>query len=198
MITSNKISILIIEDDPIISHDISIILKKNDYLINGIAHSAMKAINHLATNKPDFIILDIHLGKGDTGIDVAKVIHEKYKLPYIFLTSFSDKDTLQAAQEHGPYGYLVKPFQEATLLATISITLSNHQNSVKGLNFEKIDVKLTNQEQRLCTELYKGLSYQEISEALNVSINTVRYHVKNLYLKFDVNARAELVARLLE
>ncbi|RME98780.1 MAG: LuxR family transcriptional regulator [Bacteroidetes bacterium] len=59
-------------------------------------------------------------------------------------------------------------------------------------------MRLTAQEQRLCEQLTTGKSYQEIADALFISINTVRYHVKNLYLKLEVNSRAALVGRLLK
>ena len=198
MNTTNLPSVLIVEDDPIISHDISIILKNKGYTIAGIAHNAVRAIDQLSSKQIDLAILDIHLGKGDTGIDVAKIIHEKYKLPYIFLTSFSDEATLEAAQEQGPYGYLVKPFQEATLLSTVSLALSNHKKSKTALHLNHDHIQLTEQEKILCSSLYKGLSYQQIADHMQVSINTVRYHIKNIYLKYDVNTRAALIAKLIK
>jgi DNA-binding NarL/FixJ family response regulator len=143
------------------------------------------------------VLLDINLGGGQSGIDVARMIHETYQLPYVFLTAFSDEHTLAAAQEQAPYGYLVKPFQPATLLSTISVALSNFRRLRKGLDFDRLAVKLTPQEQRLCEQLITGQSYQEVADTLFISINTVRYHVKNLYLKLEVNSRAELVGRLL-
>lgn len=198
MSQSSKKAILIVEDDPIIAHDLQLTLVKSGYSMAARnCHNASKAIDALAKYDVDLAILDIHLGKGDTGIDVGKVIHNKYDIPYIFLTSFSDEATLAAAQEQGPYGYLVKPFQEATLLTTISLALSNHKKSQKGLDFSTVKQPLTEQEKTLCKGLFEGLSYKEIAEKMFISINTVRYHVKNLYLKFDVNSRAELIASLL-
>ena len=119
--------ILIVEDDPIIAHDLSILLQKRGFQVISVAHKADKAIDQLSKGNIDLAILDIHLGPGDSGIDVARIIKTKFKIPYIFLTSFSDTETLQAAQEQGPYGYLVKPFQEQTLYTTISIALSNFE-----------------------------------------------------------------------
>ena len=133
-----SVRILIVEDDPIISHDIELILSNAGYLVEATAFNAVQAINHLASKDIDFALLDIHLGKGDSGIDVAEIIHTKYQIPYVFLTSFSDKTTLAAAMEQGPYGYLVKPFQEATLLSTISLALYNHSKQSKSseLNYK--------------------------------------------------------------
>lgn len=190
--------ILIVEDDPIIALELSTLLSQAGYRVVDTAHTATKAIDRLARGNVDFAILDIHLGSGQTGIDVARVIHEKYAIPYIFLTSFSDAHTLEAAKEQAPYGYLVKPFQEPTLLSTISIALSNFKRLKKGINFSKLPVALTQQEQRLCELMSQGKSYQQIADVLFISINTVRYHVKNLYAKLEVSSRAELVALLIK
>ncbi|MFT4565810.1 MAG: DNA-binding NarL/FixJ family response regulator, partial [Saprospiraceae bacterium] len=182
MTTQKQTNILIVEDDAIIAHDISLLLKKSGYKIAGVCHNATKALDKLS--------------KG--GIDIAKKIHTTYKIPNIFLTSFSDEFTLNAAREQEPYGYLVKPFQEATLFSTISIALSNHRMQSQNVNFENLGIELTEKERSLCDQLYKGLSYQEIADTLSISINTIRYHLKTLYLKFDVNSRAELVGRILK
>jgi len=196
MSEKSNISVLIVEDDAIIAHDISLLLKRSGYKVAGVCHNATKALDKLSKGGIDFAMLDIHLGSGATGIDIAETIHTVYKIPYIFLTSFSDELTLNAAREQGPYGYLVKPFQEATLLSTISIALSNHKMQDKKLTFDNLD--LSAKERSLCEQLYTGKSYQEIADTLHISINTVRYHLKNLYLKFDVNSRAELIGRLLQ
>lgn len=187
--------ILIVEDDPIIAYDISIILQKNGYDISSICHNATKAIDFLSKTSCDAAILDIHLGTGQSGIDLARIIHNKYQFPYIFLTSFSDEKTLQAAQEQGPYGYLVKPFQEATLLTTLSLAINNHR-VLKGSSQVSFPNSLTDKEKDLCEALIEGLSYQAIAEQMHVSINTIRYHVKNIYSKCDVKSRAELIAFL--
>lgn len=196
MVGMTKSKILIVEDDPIISFDISIILEKSDYLVSKVCHNATKAIDHLATHQCDAAILDIHLGGGQSGIDVAKIIHEKYHIPYIFLTSFSDANTLQAAQEQGPYGYLVKPFQEATLLTTLSLAINNHIR-INGKSKPSFPSSFTDKEKDLCLALLAGQSYQSIADQMHLSINTIRYHVKNVYMKCDVNSRAELVAYLI-
>lgn len=192
-----SISILIVEDDPIIALEISQVYKRAGYRVASVAHTAVKAIDRLAQGDIDFAILDVHLGRGQSGIDVATVIRQKYDIPYIFLTAFSDPHTLAAAQEQAPFGYLVKPFQPPTLLSTTAIALSNFQRLQKGMDFSRLPVALTAKEQQLCELLVKGQSYQQIADAMFVSINTVRYHVKNLYLKLEVNSRAELVSQLI-
>lgn len=196
---SSELRILIVEDDPIIATDIKLLLRKEGLQVVGHAKNAIRAYDLLISTSPNFIILDIHLGTGPTGIDVAEVIQNKYNLPYIFLTSFSDTDTLSAAQEQGPYGYLVKPFQEKTLLTTIAIAWSNYQRlaTKNELNFDKLEANLTTQEKAICQLLFSGDSYKQICETLTISINTLKFHVKNIYSKLGVTGRAELTHKLL-
>ncbi len=196
----NTVKVLVVEDDPIIAKDISSLLKSEGYTIVGVAHDGSMALDFLKNRTPDFIILDIYLGTGMSGIDIAEVVHEKYNIPFIFLTSFSDEETLEAAQLHSPYGYLVKPFQDRTLLTTISLALSNFQRQQKGkgLDQARIPDRITKQELKLIEELVKGQSNKQISENLFISINTVKYHLKNIYQKFEVTSKAELLSKLLQ
>lgn len=172
-------------------------MREAGYYIAGPAYTAARAVDILASGIVNFAILDINLGGGQSGIEIADLIQRKYEIPYIFLTAFSDTHTLAAAQAHSPFGYLVKPFQPATLLSTTAIAISNFHRLQKGINFDRLSVELTTQEKRMCELLVTGQSYQQIADVLFVSINTVRYHIKNLYLKFSVNSRAELVSKLI-
>lgn len=192
----SDLRILIVEDDPIISIDIKSLLKSEGFLVVGVAKDGLRAYDLLSSLSPNFAILDIHLGTGPSGIDVAEVIHDKYHIPYIFLTSFSDSDTLAAAQEQGPYGYLVKPFQDSTLITTISIAWSNWQRLQKKapIDLHKIGVEFTQQEGKICELLIKGFSYKQLCEELFISMNTLKYHIKNIYIKADVKGRSELTA----
>ena len=196
--TLEELKILIVEDDPIISLDIKSILQYENITVVGIAKTATRALDLLHNFKPNFVILDIHLGTGGSGIDVAEVIHKKYNIPYIFLTSYSDTDTLLMAQEQSPYGYLVKPYQDKTLITTITTAWHNYNKiiSSKTINIVSIAPQLTEQEVNICEELIRGLSYQQICESLFISINTLKYHVKNIYTKMDVKGRSELTALL--
>ncbi len=192
------LKILIVEDDPIIATDIKSLLKHEGFGVVGVAKNALRALDLLHSAKPNFAILDVHLGKGQSGIDIAEIIHDKYHIPYIFLTSFSDNETLAAAQEQSPYGYLVKPFQDRTLITTIATAWLNYKKTLKSdePDFTAHNVALTEQEQVICTHLYRGESYKQICAARYISMNTLKYHVKNIYSKFKVAGRAELTALL--
>ena len=190
--------ILIVEDDGIIAEDLNSLLVEKGFTVIGVAHNGLDAIDKLHNRAPNFAILDVNLGPGMSGLDVAKTIHDKFDIPYIFLTSFDDDYTLEQAQNYGPYGYIVKPYQERTLLTTIKTAISNfnHTKSITNLDRSKLEMisnqKITNQEFKIIEKLLNGLTYKQIAETLYISINTVKFHAKNIYIKLDIKGRAEL------
>ncbi len=194
--------VLIVEDDAIIAEDINGLLKSEGFTIVGVAHKGADAIDMLKNREPNFALLDIHLQGSLSGIDVAEVIHNNYNFPYIFLSSYDDEKTLGEAQQHSPYGYLVKPFQDRTLLTSIKVAISNfnNYNRTKELSKEHIEqafgTAITEQEYLVITNLLDGKSYKQIASDNFISMNTVKYHVKNIYNKFNLTGRSELASKL--
>ncbi|MEQ8423227.1 MAG: response regulator, partial [Cyclobacteriaceae bacterium] len=121
----NKVRLLIVEDEMIIANDMKMILESIGYEVCGIARSDDKAIALLSENKPDLVLVDINLGKGMEGIKLGRVINERFEIPFIFCTSYSDTSTLNEAKQVRPSGYLVKPFNKDDLYVAIEIALTN-------------------------------------------------------------------------
>lgn len=194
-----KLNFLIVEDDLVIGIDLKSLLISEGHNVIGTATTGLEAKDLLANRNPDFVILDIHLADAISGIEIAELIHNTYKIPYIFLTAFSDEATLAAAQEQAPWGYIVKPFQDRTLISTITIAWHNFQRVHKSndADFKIQDLGLTKQEQIICKELLFGASYNHISRKLHISMNTLKYHVKNIYRKMNIKSRSELSRILL-
>jgi DNA-binding LytR/AlgR family response regulator len=121
-----KQSILIVEDESIVAKDIQQTLIRLGYHISGIASSGEKAIQLMQSENTDLVLMDIML-KGDmTGIDVAKVIQDKYDIPIIYLTAYADDVTISKAKYTEPYGYIIKPFKEIDVQTAIEIALYKH------------------------------------------------------------------------
>ena len=199
----SEIRILVVEDDPIISFDIAKQLRNLDYEVLGQAYDAEAALEILAAKQPDLVLLDIDLGGGKNGIDIAQHLQREGTIPFIFLTSFADRGTLSKAKETQPSGYIVKPFKEQDLLTQIEIALFNHaQRSPATLNLERMNAKLltplTQREFELLSLLYEGNSNRKLAEILFVSPNTIKSHIRNLYLKLEVNSRTECMAKVRE
>jgi DNA-binding NarL/FixJ family response regulator len=200
----SKLRVLIVEDEPVIAENISVYLDNNDFEVSGIAYDSAEAKDQLQNNTPDAAILDVNLESEEDGIDIASQINQKYQIPFLFLTSYSDKDTLQRAKKVNPSGYIVKPFNEKTLLASLEIAISNHaadaNRKMPSLAMEKINKHLlstlSEREFEIVHLIYDGITNNQIAEKLFVSINTVKTHLKNIYLKLDANTRYGVIVRL--
>jgi DNA-binding LytR/AlgR family response regulator len=113
----------------IIAETLSAILHELDYNVTAQASRYSEAIAMIEDEKPDLLLLDINLVGQLDGIDVAKIVNEKYGIPFIFLTAKSDSHTLEMAKEVQPMAYLTKPFTRELLYAAIEIAFSNYNKT---------------------------------------------------------------------
>ena len=119
---SSMLNILIVEDDLFIAEMLKEMLLELDYQVVGIAKNYDQAMHLLQTTASiDLCFVDINLEDQKSGFDVAPVIREAYRIPFVFLTSYSDKKTIEDAASHHPEAYLVKPFTKVDLLTTVEI-----------------------------------------------------------------------------
>lgn len=126
-----KTSVLIVEDEVIIARDLAQTLTKLGYVVVGHCVKGEDAIDMVEEKTPDIILMDIML-KGDmTGIDAAKEIRKKFQVPIVYLTAYSDEDSIGRANTSGPSGYLVKPFKANDLRATIETALYRFNEELK-------------------------------------------------------------------
>ncbi|MEO6253999.1 MAG: response regulator transcription factor [Ferruginibacter sp.] len=202
----SEVRVLIVEDEPIIAEDIAASLKKNDFLVTGICYTAVQAEKQLTENLPDIVLLDINLKNGEEGIELAKKINAGYKIPFVFLTSYSDSKTLQQAKSTGPSGYIVKPFSSGGLYATLEVAIHNYAQQHK-IKFPELDMqqinqnlltKLSDREFEVLQLIYNGITNRQIAEQIFVSVNTIKKHINNAYLKIDATTRTNAITRLRE
>lgn len=192
--------ILIVEDEPIIAEDLSLILEKAGYRVVGIANDGSRALDLLHSQSPDLALLDIALDSGMSGIEIAKVINEKYEIPFIFITSFSDKHTLEQAKDVYPDGYIVKPFKKRDILANIEIALHRSQKKPKPIyrSLEELNTvagqNISTKEYEILLDIIKGKSNQELCDLHFISMNTVKTHLKRIFSKLDINTRVQAIA----
>ena len=127
----SKIRILIVEDEWVIAEDIASMLRRLGYEVAGIAKNYTTAIEKLETTEIDIALLDIVLAGSKDGVEIGKVIKEKYDLPFIFITSHTDEATVKRAADIEPNGYLVKPFNRKDIYAAIEVALTNYSKAKK-------------------------------------------------------------------
>ncbi len=118
-----KSRILIVEDERITSDHLRRLLKRLGYMVVGIAGSGTEALNLLEKLHPDLMLVDIGLPGRIDGVQIAQQARGDHDIPVVFLTAFSDPETILRARTSEPYGFIVKPFVEEELHATIEIAL---------------------------------------------------------------------------
>jgi DNA-binding NarL/FixJ family response regulator len=199
-------TVLIVEDEPLVAEDIALALEKNDFTVSAIAYNKEDALAALQTNLPDMAILDINLNGAMQGIEIATIVGSQYHIPFIFLTSYSDKRTLTDAKFTEPAGYIVKPFTEAGLYSTLEVALYNYAQKNKQ-NFPVLKLSTVNKslnsvisdrEFQLLQLIYNGHSNKQIAAELFISLNTVKKHINNLYLKLGATSHSSAIARIRE
>lgn len=109
----------------IIASDLEDMLIELGYDVTGISSSYEDAIQLIEKTKPDLVFLDIMIRGTKTGVDVAHALREyPSPIPFIFLTSHADKNTLSKAKQTKPYAYLVKPFEQKEVYAATEMALA--------------------------------------------------------------------------
>ena len=120
-------SILVVEDEGITALAIQNTLKGFGYTISGVASTGEEALQKIHSLSPDLVLMDIHLRGEMDGIQTATKLRQEYDIPVIFLSAYTDPQTVKLAIQAEPYAYLAKPFSEQELYTTIEATIYRHQ-----------------------------------------------------------------------
>ncbi|GAA4433690.1 hypothetical protein GCM10023188_23580 [Pontibacter saemangeumensis] len=128
-----KPKILISEDEVIIAEDIAATLEDLGYETCAI-DSGEDTIDMIRETQPDLVLLDINLRGEADGVDIGSRIKEEFNIPFIYLTAYADRATIDRAKKTEPDAFLVKPFDEKSLRSAIEIALYKHGNSHKEPN----------------------------------------------------------------
>ena len=125
----DKPKILVIEDEALVARDIKSRLHQLGYEVAGLAHNPRQALELAEQTQPDLLLCDIHLKDEVDGIEVAAQICRDRPVPVIFLTAYSDRETVTRAKTITPYGYVLKPIETPDL--QIAIEMAMHKFSIE-------------------------------------------------------------------
>lgn len=135
--------ILIVEDELMIAEMAKEMLLELGYAVVGIAKKYAEALRYL--ERPDSIdmaILDINLNDAKNGIDIGELLTNRFKIPFIYLTSYSDPKTIKQAANTAPSAYLIKPFSRGDLHATVEIVKIKKLQSSKAIMVRHADLNV--------------------------------------------------------
>ena len=171
--------------------------------------SVEEMLDYLTTYPhPNVLLMDIQL-PGMSGIEGMKIIQQKYPdIEIIMLTVYHDSHKIFDSLKAGASGYLLKHTSLPEIKDAIDLLMQggapmSPQIARKVITHfndrgqKQQESNLTNREQDIVNGLVDGLSYKLIADRLDISIDTVRAHIRNIYKKLHVNSKAEVIAKSL-
>jgi DNA-binding NarL/FixJ family response regulator len=177
------------------------------YHCTGSYRSMEEALDKIKQEMPDVMLCDIGL-PGMSGIEGIRILKERYpNLLLLMLTVYDDDDRIFDALCAGACGYLLKRTSPARLLESLKEAVTGGapmspevaSRVVKLFREirppERADYELTPHESRLLKLLVEGHNYTTAAEDLNVSYNTVKFHMRHIYEKLQVHSKSEAVAK---
>jgi DNA-binding NarL/FixJ family response regulator len=200
------IKVLIYDDNEHLRNSIKTLLLWNDDFGEAmVMPDATDVVNDVIRWKPDVIIMDIDMPPSN-GVKAVKDLRDKQlQTPVIMLTVFEDNDNIVNAICAGASGYLLKKDMEniipaikdvlnggAPMTSTVArkvLQLFPRKKTSQAI----LEGDLTRRETEILDELIKGNSYKMISARLEISVETIRSHLKNVYKKLQVNSATEAV-----
>ncbi|MHA7130248.1 hybrid sensor histidine kinase/response regulator [Algoriphagus namhaensis] len=156
-----SLKILIVEDDSVSALLLQRALEKNNHQIIGIADSGEKALDILAENPADIVMMDINLAGDMDGITTTEIVNEKYDIPVVYLSASSDAETLNKVVGTNPSAYVIKPFNIRELNMVIELAIFKDR---KEKELQKLNNELEEKVKQRTAELYDA--NRELTKAL--------------------------------
>ena len=199
--------VLIVDDHALVRSGIASLLMANDIEVVGEASSGLEAIDKALRLRPDIVLMDIKM-PGCDGLDATRRIKAKMpQVKIVVVTAFDDDDDLFEAIKSGAVGYILKNAQAEEFINLLSRVMREEvvvspwiaSKIVEELfrNPERLETKLTGdnltaKEEEVFRAAAGGASNKEIASALNITDNTVKYHLRNIMGKLHVKNRAQM------
>jgi hypothetical protein len=130
--------IVIVEDSGIVAMDLQERLQRLGYAVAGVAASGEQAMALVEETAPDLILMDIVLEGAMSGVEVAEKLRQQHRAPVVYVTAHADPLTLDRAKLTGPFGYVLKPFEDRELHASIEMALFRHDLESKLRESERL------------------------------------------------------------
>lgn len=198
------IEVAIIEDDKDIREHLGLLINEHsDFSCTKQFHNVESALGPLLTSPPDVLLLDITLADGINGIQGVSLFVEK-EAPFeiIMFSVHQDDEKVFQSLCAGACGYLTKNTPIPKILSSIKeahIGGAPMSMKIARMVVQSFRTKTTSdlspREKEVLAELCNGASYKKVAEALFISQDTVRTHIRNIYRKLEVNSKAQAVAK---
>jgi len=207
----NSIKVAVFEDNKHLRESLYYLINGTDgFSCVGAFADSNDILFQLKRTLPDVVLMDIEM-PGMNGIEAVKIIKQNFPLVQVLMqTIFHDDDNIFNAICAGASGYILKTTSPAGYIEAIKDVYNGgspmtgsiarrvlelfQKNMIPSANH---DYQLTPKEKEILQQLVKGKSFKMIADAINVSYETVRTHMKNIYTKLHVNSNTEAVSKVL-
>jgi DNA-binding NarL/FixJ family response regulator len=203
------IKVALVDDNVDLREGLQIVLKEHsdEFECIGAFGDAETALKKIPELKPDVVLMDINL-PGISGIECLKQLKPKLpNLDVIMLTVFADDDTVFDSLCAGACGYITKNASPEKILDAIrdvrdgGAPMSGRIARMVVTSFKApgdASAQLTDREKEVLDQLCKGKSYKMVADALNITHDTVRHHIKNIYKKLEVHSVSEAILKTMK
>jgi DNA-binding NarL/FixJ family response regulator len=207
--TDDVIQVAIVDDDDEMRRGLRAIIEQAEGFVCTDFRSGSKALETFDENPPDVVLMDIGM-PDKSGIEWVEILQEKYPhIHYLMLTVHSDEEKIFQSLRAGAVGYLLKTTAPEKLITSIreayagGAPMSGEVARKVLLYFQQpkqasVFSSLSQRELDVLLALTEGFTYKSIADKLFVSVNTVRFHLRNIYAKLHVRSRTEAVAKALK
>lgn len=204
-----NIRVGIVEDDKQIRESLVVLINGSEgFTCVHAFGTAEEAIEQIPLLKLDVVLMDIHLPKKN-GIECIKELRLYCdSVQFLICTSFEDTESVFNALKSGALGYITKTTQPSKILDAIVEVFKGGSPMSSHIARKVVDSfcpekkvneelqKLSNREKEILNLLSQGLRYKEIADTLFLSTETIRTHIRNIYLKLQVNSRTQALNKI--
>ncbi|ULQ58009.1 response regulator transcription factor [Flavihumibacter rivuli] len=202
------IKVMVYEDNPQLREGLSMLINGSDgYEVVAAFKNCNNVVDEVEAFQPDVILMDIDM-PGTNGIEGLKLIRQhNTTVKILMLTVFDDNKNVFEALKSGANGYLLKKTPPSRLLEYIHEAHTGGAPMTSSIATQVLrmfsdiqlpqseDYRLSEREKEVLQFLVNGYSYKMIASDMNISIDTVRSHIKKIYEKLHVNSKSEAVAK---
>jgi DNA-binding NarL/FixJ family response regulator len=191
-----KKSVLVVDDEESIRFSLKRMLEKENYRVE-TADNGSIALKKLANDYYDIVLADIMMDD-ISGIKLLQSIKEKYRHVLVLLmTGYASINSAIDGLRSGATDYIIKPCSKKKILSSIKNAIKKNKKTSKDIN-DSLNVlsgkkPLTKKEQLVCKYLLLGLKSDVMATKLDVTLPTIKFHLKNIYSKLGINGRREIV-----
>ncbi|MEQ9592114.1 MAG: response regulator transcription factor [Cyclobacteriaceae bacterium] len=196
-----KRRVIIIEDDKILRESYETIVNSSEkFMVVGSYRLGEDAVSELNKRKPDMVLMDIEL-PGQNGVEITRIIKDKMpQVEVVMVTVYEDNDLVFNALKAGASGYITKSANYLELLSALDeVTRGGAPMSTKIARMvihtfhQNPNSPLTKREHSVLQLVAEGKTYSQISSALEISPETAKTHIRNIYSKLQVNKKSDAI-----